>query len=113
MSLYKDLLQQKLAMEKDMDAKIAEAKKAESAPALAECIRLIKEFGFTVKQLGLDKNSEIKIAKEPIFMSANNEPYRGHGRKPQWIKDLMAEHGGETEAFYTALEAFRIVAKSE
>lgn len=109
MSLYKDLLQQKLAMEKEMDAKIAEAKKSESAPALAECVRLIKEFGFSAKQLGLDKNSEEKTAKEPIFMSANNEPYRGHGRKPQWIMDLIAEHGGETESFKTALEAFRII----
>jgi hypothetical protein len=104
---YKELIQAQIELQKEID----DARKIEAVPALAECIRLIKEFGFTSKQLGLDKNVEEKVPAEPLF-EKDGAKYTGKGPAPDWIKALKTEHTLDgkldKEAYKTALEAFRI-----
>lgn len=107
MSTYKELLQEEALLK----IKIAEAKQLEAAPILAECIRLIKEFGFTASQLEIKKSKRRTTHLDESF-EKDGEKYGGRGPAPAWIKALKAEHTVDkklnVDAYKKALEAFKV-----
>lgn len=96
-----DIIAQKLAL-----------KKADAAPAaLAKCLSLIEEFGFTASDLKLKKGKK-RVAHLDESFSKDGETYGGRGPAPDWIKALKAEHTVDkklnVDAYKKALEAFKV-----
>jgi DNA-binding protein H-NS len=81
MTSYQQLLSQK----EDLDRLIAQARKTESAAALASVRQLIKEFGFTAQQVFPWEGE--KKAKAPVkyYDPNTGSKWSGRGKPPKWI----------------------------
>ena len=87
---YKDLLQQREALEKQ----IAEARRAETAAAVAQVRALVAEFGLVANDIfasgraprGTASSRGSKVA--PKYRNpATGETWTGRGKAPKWIAD--------------------------
>jgi len=87
MSTYRELLEQKKAL----DQQIAAARKAEAATALESVHALIAEFGFTAQQVfpwkGTSKKPRVPAQKVPAKYRdpATGATWTGRGKAPKWI----------------------------
>lgn len=105
MSKYKEIQKKIEALQIEMLAE----QKIEAPIALAECKRIIKEFGFTAKDLDLEVKGKRKSITHPVlFRNANGDEFTNFGKRPQWILDLIKKHGGENAAYKAELETYRI-----
>lgn len=109
MASYKELLKKRA----DLDLEIENAKQEAAAPALEECKKLIKEFGFTAAQLELKTKGKRKSVHHEVQFKNGEDEFTGYGRAPEWIKALIKKHGGKNDAYKAELEKFRIVPKAE
>ncbi|WP_291477688.1 H-NS histone family protein [Acidovorax sp.] len=84
---YKELLAQREVLE----AKIAEARKAESASAIRTARQLVADFGLTFEDVfsGRRKESKAKgVAVAPKYRDpATGATWTGRGKAPKWIED--------------------------
>lgn len=109
MADYKALLKKKA----ELEIEIENAKQEAAAPALEECKRLIKEFGFTAAQLELKTKGKRKSVHHEVQFRNGDDEFTGFGKRPDWIKDMIKKHGGTNDAYKAELEKFRIVSKVE
>jgi DNA-binding protein H-NS len=87
---YKDLLQQRDALEKQ----IAEARRSETSAAVAQVRALVAEFGLTANEVfpagraarGAAAGSGSKVAPK-YRNAATGETWTGRGKAPKWIQD--------------------------
>jgi DNA-binding protein H-NS len=89
MSSYKELLQQREALEKQ----IADARHRETAQAVSQVRALIAEFGLTQQDIfSTGKSAKSSPAKTgakvaPKFRNAaTGETWTGRGKAPKWIE---------------------------
>ena len=93
MQSYKELLQQREALEK----KISEARSTEMAGALSQVRTLVEEFGLTAQEVfpaskprGTSSTSGTKVA--PKYRDpATGQTWTGRGKAPKWIQDQDRE----------------------
>ena len=87
MSAYKDLLQQREALE----IQIKEARARELSDAIALVRKTVQEFGLTVSDVfrPSDRRSLSKGTKvEPKYQNpATGETWTGRGKPPAWIRN--------------------------
>jgi DNA-binding protein H-NS len=87
---YKDLLQQREALEKQ----IAEARRNETSAAVAQVRALVAEFGLTANDIftsgraprGAASSLGSKVAPK-YRNAATGETWTGRGKAPKWIAD--------------------------
>ena len=94
MATYKELLQQRDALEQQIN----QARRQETAQALAQVRALIAEFGLTAQEIfpigkagkGKNAGSGIKVAakyRDP----ASGATWTGRGKAPKWIQGKERE----------------------
>ena len=88
MTTYKDLLQQREALEKQ----ISEARKTETSDAVAKVRALIEDFGLTAQDVfpsGKSKAAGKTTGKvAPKYRNpSTGETWTGRGKAPKWIAD--------------------------
>lgn len=81
MSTYKELLEQKNAL----DQQIAVARKAEAKQALDAVHKLIADFGFTVQQV-FPWRPAVKKVEAKYRDPKTGLTWSGRGRAPKWIE---------------------------
>jgi DNA-binding protein H-NS len=97
MSSYDDLMQQAKALM----AQAEQARKAELAGVIADIKTKMKEFGITVADLGgvPSKKTAATGSKAAKYRGPNGELWGGGaGRKPEWVRELLAT-GGDIEQY--------------
>ncbi len=86
MSTYKSLLQQKA----ELDAKIAEAHKAEVNHAVTQARELVQQYGLTADDVFGGKKAATgpRGTVDPKFRDpATGATWTGRGKPPKWIAD--------------------------
>lgn len=87
MTNYKELLNQREALERQIEA----ARKAESSEAIAKAKELIRDFGLTESDLfGAEKRRARKTTGPvaPKYRDpATGQTWTGRGKPPKWIAD--------------------------
>lgn len=101
MSTYAELKAQAEAMYKQAE----ELRKAEVSSVIAEIKAKMREFNLTLADLGAvtygtrGAKKASRSNAEPKYRGPNGELWAGGlGRKPQWVKDVMAQ-GKSIEEF--------------
>lgn len=92
MSTYKELLEQRAALE----AQIAEARKAEVAAAVATVRQLVADFGLTADDVFQTPRARSAGTKGSTVAPKYRDPatgavWTGRGKPPTWIKDKDRE----------------------
>jgi DNA-binding protein H-NS len=91
MATYAELLKQK----QDLDAQLEEARKAESADAVAKCRELIQQFSLTTDDLfpqGRAAKTRTGAQVAPKYRDpATGQTWTGRGKPPKWIADKNRE----------------------
>jgi DNA-binding protein H-NS len=94
MSSYDDLMQQAKALMEHAES----LRKAELADVIADIKAKMKEYGITVSDLG-GVPSKKKASANAKYRGPNGEVWAGGaGRKPDWIREVMAA-GGDIERY--------------
>lgn len=90
MSQYQELMVQI----KELETLAEEARRNELAGAIAEIKRLMSEHGVTASDLGLAPRAvpthNTAKAAAKYRDHASGKTWTGHGRKPQWVIDWLA-----------------------
>lgn len=98
MATYSELVSQAQALM----AQAEQVRKQELANAIADIKAKMKEYGITLEDLGATsgrKASGSKAKSPAKYRGPNGEPWSGGpGRKPDWVKAVMAE-GKDIESF--------------
>ena len=90
MSQYKDLLKQR----EDLDAKIAEARNAEVASAIAQVRQLVLDYSLTERDVfgGVRTSSAKGSTVAPKYKDpVTGATWTGRGKPPLWIADKERE----------------------
>lgn len=91
MGTYKELIEQRKAL----DAQIAEARRTESANALATIRQLVEDFGLTQQDVFPPARSRSSVAGTKVAPKyrdpATGQTWTGRGKPPAWIKDKDRE----------------------
>lgn len=91
MTNYKELLNQREALERQIEA----ARKAESSEAIAKAKELIRDFGLTEADLfGAEKRGALRSSGPvaPKYRDpATGQTWTGRGKPPKWIADKDRE----------------------
>lgn len=82
-----------IAQQTEIAKQIQDLKDAERKPILDELKAKIKEYGFTVSELGLKGKKTIKAYAEltekkivvPMYRNEKNEEWAGRGKPPKWM----------------------------
>lgn len=93
MATYSELM----AQAQSLMAQAEQARKDELAGAIADIKSKMKQYGITVADLGAGpaaagrKAAKSKSGAAPKYRGPNGELWAGGpGRKPQWVRDVMA-----------------------
>ena len=93
MATYSELM----AQAQSLMAQAEQARKDELAGAIADIKSKMKQYGITVADLGAGtagagrKAGKSKSGAAPKYRGPNGELWAGGpGRKPQWVRDVMA-----------------------
>ena len=90
MSQYKDLLKQR----EDLEAKIAEARNAEVASAIAQVRQLVLDYSLTERDVfgGVRTSSAKGSTVAPKYKDpVTGATWTGRGKPPRWIADKERE----------------------
>lgn len=99
MSTYKELLAQR----EDLEKRIAEMRKIETADAIQKAKTLIAQFELTAEDIfsapGGKKKSSSSSSVAPKYRNPEtNETWTGRGKPPLWIRDKDREQFKISEA---------------
>lgn len=86
MPSYQDLVAQK----KELDQRIADARRNEAEEALATIKQLISTFDFTIQQVFPWPQQTKKKVQAKYYDAASGKSWTGRGKMPKWLegKDL-------------------------
>lgn len=85
MASYQEILSQI----EELQQKAKEARKQETAGAIAEIKRLMAEFGITIEDLGgKSGKSKARGAAAKYRDPASGKTWSGRGRRPAWVAEL-------------------------
>ena len=90
MSQYKDLLKQR----EELEAKIAEARNAEVASAIAQVRQLVLDYSLTERDVfgGVRTSSAKGSTVAPKYKDpVTGATWTGRGKPPRWIADMERE----------------------
>jgi DNA-binding protein H-NS len=98
MSSYKELLAQRVLLEKEIE----EARQAELADAIARAKQLIADHGLTAADLGFKlagglagmAGAKLRVPVAVKFRGPRGETWSGRGKPPNWLKNLEAQGQG-------------------
>lgn len=79
-------LKQLLAARAELEAKIAQARSAESKEALAKIHEWVEEFGFTAQQVFPWKSPTTKKVAAKYLDEKSGATWTGRGKPPLWIQ---------------------------
>ncbi len=97
MSSYDDLMQQAKALMEQAE----NVRKAELAGVIADIKAKMKEYGITTADLGAAQQKKKVGGSEKVakYRGPSGELWAGgSGRKPQWVRDVIAK-GGDVEQY--------------
>jgi len=101
---YEELKQAQIELQKEID----EAKKIEAETMLIKVKSIIKEFGFTAKDLEIATKK--KSVHHKVQFKNGDDEYTGYGKPPAWIVDMLKKYGNDKKNpdFKAELETYRI-----